>query len=480
MALPKNTLIPALVTGALMLAPASHAGSARDVAKRVTPSVVLLVMQDDNGQPLSMGSGFVVREGVIVTNLHVVSGAARGYAKLAGEKDKLLIDGTVGIDGAHDLAILSVPTAKAPPLPLGKSSHAAAGDEVYAIGNPQGLEGTFSAGIISGVRKIGADTIIQITAPISPGSSGGPVTNTKGEVIGVSVATFKGGQNLNFAIPSAYIELLLAKPTPVTTLAKATKAQPAKAQSILDGLGGKSTAGVEGASFTWDDSIGSYSFSFKSQLQTDVRDVVCLVVFHDAAGSPIDVDLVQFPGVLPAGLAKRLTSRVDGSVLRLNTQGNGIRDKQPKGRIEFRILYFQVGDVDQPAGDEEVPARSREGAAQPRSRLSPERQRDLQWEQDAIGAQLEEVEAKLADAAAQLAPAGDGPDLIESRIEGDFEGWTGETIFKLDNGQIWQQIGFDHTYRYAFRPKVMIVKTKGTYKMKVDGVDRTIFVKRIK
>jgi S1-C subfamily serine protease len=308
----------------------AQAQSARDVAKRVTPSVVLLVMQDENGQPLSMGSGFVVREGVIVTNLHVVSGAARGYAKLPGQKDKLPIDGTVGIDGTHDLAVLSVPTAKAPQLPLGKSSDAAAGDEVYAIGNPQGLEGTFSAGIISGVRKIGTDTIIQITAPISPGSSGGPVTNMKGEVIGVSVATFKGGQNLNFAIPSTCVESLLAKPTPVTALAKAMKAQSAKAQSILDGLGGKSTAGVEGASFTWDNSFGRYSFSFKNKLQADVRDVVCLVVFYDDAGSAIDVDLVQFAGVLPAGLAKRVTSSVDDSVLRLNTENQ--RGENQRGR----------------------------------------------------------------------------------------------------------------------------------------------------
>lgn len=247
MALPTKTAVAVLVAATLALVPWAQGQAARDVAKRVTPSVVLLVTQDESGQPLSMGSGFVVREGVIVTNLHVVIGAAQGYAKLAGQKDKLRIAGIVGIDRAHDLAVLSVPGAKVPPLTLGKSIDAAAGDEVYAIGNPQGLEGTFSAGIISGVRKIGVDTIIQITAPIPPGSSGGPVTDNKGEVIGVSVATFKGGQNLNFAIPASYIEPLLAKPTAVTALAKATAPPPAKVKSILDDLGGKSTEGVEGA-----------------------------------------------------------------------------------------------------------------------------------------------------------------------------------------------------------------------------------------
>ena len=210
-----------------------HAQDARAVAKSVTPSVVLLVMQDDKGQSLSLGSGFVVGDGVLVTNLHVIAGASRGYAKLSDRKDKLAIQGTLGVDDVHDLAILSVDGLKAAPLkpeqldllgqpipqrvdglkaaplkpgldpswaqflqpnalPLGDSSKVSTGDDVYVVGNPQGLEGTFSAGIVSGIRKIGEDSLLQITAPISPGSSGGPVTNSKGEVIGVSVATFKG------------------------------------------------------------------------------------------------------------------------------------------------------------------------------------------------------------------------------------------------------------------------------------------------
>lgn len=64
-------------------------------------------------------------------------------------------------------------------------------------------------------------------------------------------------------------------------------------------------------------------------------------------------------------------------------------------------------------------------------------------------------------------------------MEGEFEGWDGETIFRLANGQIWQQVTHAYTYHYAFRPKVMIIKTNGAYKMKVDGVAGTIFVKRI-
>lgn len=77
--------------------------------------------------------------------------------------------------------------------------------------------------------------------------------------------------------------------------------------------------------------------------------------------------------------------------------------------------------------------------------------------------------------------AGDSsPDVIESRIEGEFEGWDGDTIFKLENGQIWQQSSYAYTYHYAYRPEVLIYKTNGRYKMKVEGIDETIYVERIK
>jgi hypothetical protein len=201
-----------------MPAALSAAEAARDIAKKVLPSVVLLVMEDEAGRPLRMGSGFVLREGVIATNMHVIKGASRGYGRLPGDKTKYDIAGTLGTDPPRDLVLLSVKNIKAPPLKIGDSSKAVVGDEVYAAGNPQGLEGTFSSGIISGVRKDGEDQLLQITAPISSGSSGGPVVNNWGEVIGVSVATFEEGQNLNFAIPSAYLLPLISGTSKLTPL----------------------------------------------------------------------------------------------------------------------------------------------------------------------------------------------------------------------------------------------------------------------
>lgn len=191
------------------------AENARVVAGSAFPSVVLLVIQDANGQPLSLGSGFFVHQGVVATNLHVMQGSSRGYAKLVGQKAKYNITGIVGIDRKMDLILLGVKGVNAPPLPLGDSARVEVGDQVFVIGNPMGLEGSLSRGIVSGVRQIGAEKVLQITAPMSPGSSGGPVLNTQGKVIGVAVATFKDGQNLNFAIPSSYLQSLLSRLGPI-------------------------------------------------------------------------------------------------------------------------------------------------------------------------------------------------------------------------------------------------------------------------
>ena len=115
--------------------------------------------------------------------------------------------------------------------------------------------------------------------------------------------------------------------------------------------------------------------------------------------------------------------------------------------------------------------------AKPRDNIVPEIAPPVT--KDEAEAKLADVEKRLAEIVAKLAPAGNGPDLIVSRIDGDFEGWEGETIFKLENGQIWQQVTYAYTYRYAFRPKVLIIKTHCAYKMSVDGVSGTIFVKRL-
>lgn len=458
----------------------AFAQSAREVAKKVSPSVVLLVMEDKNGQPLAMGSGFLVKDGIVATNLHVLEGASRGYAKLADGKEKFNIAGTVAVDAARDIALLAVEEIKAPALTIGDSKQLAVGDEVYAVGNPRGLEGTFSAGIISSIRKVGDDSLLQITAPISPGSSGGPVVNTKGDVIGIAVATFKGGQNLNFAIPSSYLSAMLGQIKPPVAMAKAgERPRDPKAKSIFDDMGGRSTEGVTAGSFLWDlpaSQSGHFTLSLRNQLREPVKNIVCLLVFHDRDGVPIETEMVGCEGAIAPGLAKRINGKVDSSVQKLTAAGSDT----VKTKLEYRILYFDFVTDDDP--------KDRRGDAAPipapDERVTPARPapRDVApaARPEDIEAALRESEKKLAEAVAKLAPAGDGPDLIETNIEGEFEGWDGDTLFKLANGQIWQQVTMGFTYTYKFRPKVMIIKTNGAYKMKVDGVAGTIFVKRIK
>jgi len=318
------------------------AQTAQEIAQKAFGSTVLLVMEDTNGQPLSLGSGFFVRGGEIASNLHVVEGASRGYAKLVGQKTKYDIEGITAIDPERDLVVLKISGARALTLALGSSDAVQVGETIYAVGNPQGLEGTFSQGIISSIREVGTDKLLQITAPISPGSSGGPVLNGKGEVIGVSVATFSGGQNLNFAIPSNYLKTLIGK---AGTAKPLEQAKPIKAQrSIISDLGGRSSEGIEGGQLVWQyryGSSGDYSFSLRNRLRENVKKVFCLVIFYDAQGNPIDVDVVRHDGLIPAGLAKRVNSSVDKSVQALTTNTRAGAES-PSTKIEYRILDFEI------------------------------------------------------------------------------------------------------------------------------------------
>lgn len=343
-----NFFIPNIVMCLCFIASGySYAQTPRDIAQKSLLSVVMLVMEDVNSQPTALGSGFFVGENVVATNLHIIRNSESGYAKIVGEKSGYDITGIVGIDTQMDLVLLEVANVKASPLPLGDSQQVAVGDEVYVVGNPQGLEGTFSKGIISGIRNFNTKSILQITAPISPGSSGGPVLNNKGEVIGVAVATLKGGQNLNFAIPVSYLSRLLTKlepPTPLSSLPS-----PPKSDLLSKNFGENSMDAIVGENFAWRHphmsrdclSAGYYTFSLRNKLRNAVKDVYCLVIFYDKNGKPLDVDVVRYSGPIPGGLAKRISGKVDPSVTEITTK---YRSSAPQTKLEFRILDFKILD----------------------------------------------------------------------------------------------------------------------------------------
>ena len=192
-------------------APAQISLPAEDIAEKALAATVYLEMKDTNGKTLGIGSGFFVKPNLIATNYHVIEGAAKGTAKLVGKETRYNIEGVTATDKINDLALLKVTAFGTKPLALGDSGTVRIGETVYVAGNPKGLEGTFSDGIISSRRDKLTKERLQMTAPISPGSSGGPVLNKKGEVIGVSVAGHRAldAQNLNFAIPSNPLKKLL-------------------------------------------------------------------------------------------------------------------------------------------------------------------------------------------------------------------------------------------------------------------------------
>ena len=188
-----------------------QAQTAEQIAEKALAATVYLEMKDRNGEILGFGSGFFVREDLIATNFHIIEGASNGTAKLVGKYTTYTIAGITAADETNDLALLKVNAYGIKPLPLGNSDDVKIGMTVYVAGNPLGLEGTFSDGIISSRRHIYTQERLQMTAPISPGSNGGPVLNKKGKIIGVSVLTHPSldTQNLNFAIPSKYLKKLL-------------------------------------------------------------------------------------------------------------------------------------------------------------------------------------------------------------------------------------------------------------------------------
>ena len=187
--------------------PINQSASARRdipaIAKAANGAVVSVIMSDKDGKPVSQGSGFLVSEdGVIVTNYHVISEGTSAVVKLP-DGAFYAVDGVLALDKARDVAIIKAHGQNFRTLTLGNSDRIQVGEDVVAIGNPLSLESTVSNGIVSGIRTIEDEggKFLQVTAAISPGSSGGPLFNMAGEVVGITTLYIKGGENLNFAIP---------------------------------------------------------------------------------------------------------------------------------------------------------------------------------------------------------------------------------------------------------------------------------------
>ncbi len=210
-------------------APAYDAEEQNNIAiyKRVLPSVVNITSTAlvfdffyGNVPQQGQGSGFILdKSGHILTNFHVVDGANRGIEVMLYNKRRYPAR-VVGTDKVHDLALLQIDAPELQPVTLADSSQLNVGQKVFAIGNPFGLSGTMTRGIISSIRSIrnqdGApiEDAIQTDAAINPGNSGGPLLNSSGEVIGINTMIASNGADqssgIGFAIPINTAKAVLA------------------------------------------------------------------------------------------------------------------------------------------------------------------------------------------------------------------------------------------------------------------------------
>ena len=185
-----------------------------ELIKRVKPSVVTVITYNDKGDPLVTGSGFFIRPGQVITNLHVMEGARRAEVRTFDGKGKTYpVAGLLNVDEDADLAILSIdiPQERAHSLEV-SGELPEEGEQIFVIGNPLRLEGSVSDGIVSAVREVpNLGKIIQITAPISHGNSGSPLFNMRGQVIGVVTIKVTNGQNINLAMAASRVTELQPK-----------------------------------------------------------------------------------------------------------------------------------------------------------------------------------------------------------------------------------------------------------------------------
>ncbi|MDX2217450.1 MAG: trypsin-like peptidase domain-containing protein [Burkholderiales bacterium] len=168
----------------------------------VTNSVAKVIVSDFNGNPVSTGSGVVVAPGILITNCHVVKDGRQIQVKFPKETFSATVQSR---NEERDLCQLYAGNITARPVPVSSANTLKVGQKVYAIGSPQGLENTLSEGLVSALREVDGGKIIQTSAAVSPGSSGGGLFDQFGNLVGVITFQARQGQNLNFALPADWI-----------------------------------------------------------------------------------------------------------------------------------------------------------------------------------------------------------------------------------------------------------------------------------
>jgi S1-C subfamily serine protease len=233
-----------LLAAAPALAQAPPLKSPSEIAREQSPAVVVIEQLDESGNAVGQGSGFIVTPGgAIVTNLHVVQGGASVRVKLPNGDVYKTAD-LVDFDESKDIAVIKIKGFQLPIVRLGDSDRVEVGEAIVAISSPEGLTNSVSTGVISGVRRFETHRVFQITAPISHGSSGGALFDSRGALIGITTFVFRAGQNINFAVPINYARGMISDQV-TTTLAKLPAPPLAEGKSAAAPATSEAAAGGE-------------------------------------------------------------------------------------------------------------------------------------------------------------------------------------------------------------------------------------------
>jgi len=291
-------------------------------------SIVLIVAYDNTGNPLGMGTGFYFKKNLLATNYHVVDGASSFLVKNIGTGQQFKASRVRSYSEKLDIALMEV-AEPSQPLKISQKKKQNIGDKVVVIGNPRGLEGSVSTGIISGIRPVSDFNVYQLRAPISPGSSGGPVFNVDGEVLGIATFTIRESQNLNFAMPASLLTALEKQKM---------KWEPAK---NIESVYKKGNAGIKMVLFVKNGSEFNESISLKNKTQNTIKDLTFILFYKTMDGEIFNYRVITFDEVLSPGFAKMKTIRsFDQEQNFKYYKSDGYN--YPKFDVELRVLSYDI------------------------------------------------------------------------------------------------------------------------------------------
>lgn len=325
-----------LTTMCLLLAINSFGQDTKAIANKILSSTVSIITKDKNYQTLAVGSGFITGNEEIVTNVHVVEGAKYVFVVKNNSVEEINSSGYISLDKDNDIILLKVPGIIGSRLEIIQTTFPQIGEPIYVAGNPKGLSGTFSDGLVSGIRELENRKLIQISAPISPGSSGGPVVDKTSSLVGVSVGGISNGQNLNFAIPALYVKKLIENKS---SLIQFNFSKSRETNTPYDDI--REGVLVQDITFNiqdWGDGLPKHlqSFSIRNNLSFPVKKVRLLFIVYNIKGIPTDSRERTFCSDFSDAIKPHLAYREKQCSL------SYVQDIKATESWEIRVLDFEI------------------------------------------------------------------------------------------------------------------------------------------